>query len=160
MLEHTFSDINIEQIYVRPAYYFSNWIGYLDLVKNYGVLPTFFPPEMKVAMIAPPDVAEFLSDVMICKTKQERIYEIAGSELYSSLDIAKIFGDVLNRNVAVQQVPPEEWESTLIQAGFSKDGAKNLMLMTQAVIDGKTKNETNNPIRFYTDFKKYLLNTI
>jgi hypothetical protein len=31
------------------------------------------------------------------------------------------------------------------------------MLMTQAVIDGKTKNETTNPIHFYTDFKKYLL---
>lgn len=160
MLEHTFSDINIEQIYVRPAYYFSNWLGYLDLVKNYGVLPTFFPSEMKLAMIAPPDVAEFLSKVMICKNKQERIYEIAGPKLYSSMDIAKIFEDVLNRNVAVQQVPPEDWENTLIQAGFSKDGAKNLMLMTQAVIDGKTKNETTNPIRFNTDFKKYLINMI
>lgn len=160
MLEHTFSDINIEQIYVRPAYYFSNWLGYLDIVKNYGILPTFFPPDMKVAMIAPPDVAEFLSDVMICKTKQERIYEITGPKLYSSMDIAKIFGDVLNINVAVQQVPPEEWESTLIQAGFSRDGAKNLMFMTQAVIDGKTKNETTNPISFYTDFKKYLINMI
>jgi len=160
MLEHTFSDINIEQIYIRPAYYFSNWLGYLDLVKNYGILPTFFPPEMKVSMIAPSDVAEFLSDVMICKTTQERIYEIDGPKLYSSLDIAKIFGDILNRNVAVQQVLPEEWESTLIQAGFSKDGAKNLMLMTQAVIDEKTKYETTNPIRFNTDFENYLLNKI
>ncbi|WP_198149899.1 hypothetical protein [Clostridium sp. DMHC 10] len=97
---------------------------------------------------------------MIYKTNQERIYEIAGPKLYSSLDIAKIFGDVLNRNVAGQQVMPEDWESTLIQAGFSKDVAKNLMLMTQAVIDGKTKNKTTNSIRFYTDFKKYLINTI
>lgn len=160
MLEHTFSEINIEQVYVRPGYYFSNWLGYLDLVKDYGILPTFFPPEMKVSMIAPPDVAEFLSDVMICKTSQKRIYEITGPQLYSSLDIAKIFGDVLNRNVEVQQVLPKEWENTLIQAGFSKDGAKNLMLMTQAVIDGKTKNVTTNPIHFHTDFKKYLINNL
>jgi uncharacterized protein YbjT (DUF2867 family) len=160
MLEHAFSDINIEQIYVRPAYYFSNWLGYLDLVKNYGILPTFFPPEMQVSMIAPSDVAEFLSDVMICKNIQERIYQIAGPKLYSSLDIAKIFGNVLSRDVAVQQVMPEEWKNTLLQAGFSKDGAKNLMLMTQAVIDGKTKNETTNSICFHTDFKKYLINMI
>lgn len=160
MLEHAFSDINIEQIYVRPAYYFSNWLGYLDLVKNDGVLPTFFPPEMKVAMVAPPDVAEFLSDVMISNTRQERIYEIDGPKLYSSLDIAIIFGDIFNRDVAVQQVLPEEWKSTLIQAGFSTDGAKNLMLMTQAVIDGKTKFETANPIRLHTDFNKYLMNII
>lgn len=160
MLEHAFSDLEIEQVFVRPSYYYSNWLGYLELVKEYGILPTFFPPEMKVPMVAPPDVAEFLSEVITCKTPQERIYEITGPHAYSSLDIAKIFGEVLNRSVILQQVLPEEWESTLIQAGFSKDGAKNLVLMTKAVIDGKTKNETANPIHFSTDFKSYLKNII
>lgn len=160
MLEHSFSDLEIKQVFVRPAYYFSNWLGYMELVKEYGILPTFFPPELKLPMIAPPDVAGFLSDVITCKTPQERIYEITGPQGYSSLDIAKIFGDVLGKNVTLQQVLPEEWESTLIQAGFSKDGAENIMLMTKAVIDGKTKNETTNPIRFSTDFKSYLKNVM
>lgn len=160
MLEHAFSDLEIEQVFVRPSYYFSNWLGYLELVKEHGILPTFFPPEMKVPMIAPPDVAEFLSEIIVCKIPKERVYEITGPHAYSSLDIAKIFGEVLNRNVILQQVLPEEWESTLIQAGFSKDGAKNLALMTKAVIEGKTKNETANPIRFSTDFKTYLKNSI
>lgn len=156
MLEHAFSDLEIEQVFVRPSYYFSNWLGYLELVKEYGILPTFFPPEMKVPMIAPSDVAKFLSEVIICKIPKERIYEITGPNAYSSLDIAKIFGEVLNRNVILQQVLPEEWESTLIQAGFSKDGAKNLALMTKAVIEGKTKNEISNPVYFSTDFESYL----
>lgn len=160
MLENAFSDLEIEQVFVRPAYYFSNWLGYLELVKEYEILPTFFPPEMELPMIAPSDVAGFLSDVITCKTPQVRVYEISGPRDYSSLDIAKIFGDVLSKNVTLQQVLPEEWENTLIQAGFSKDGAKNLMLMTKAVIDGKTKNETTNQIRFSTDFKSYLKNAI
>ncbi|WP_292374352.1 NmrA family NAD(P)-binding protein [Methanosarcina sp. UBA411] len=160
ILEHAFSDLEIEQVFVRPSYYFSNWLGYLELVKEHGILPTFFPPEMKVPMIAPSDVAEFLSEVIVCKTSEERIYEITGSHAYSSLDIAKIFGEVLNRNVILQQVLPEEWESTLIQAGFSKDGAKNLALMTKAVIEGKTKNEISNPVYFSTDFESYLINVI
>ncbi len=160
MLEHAFSDLEIEQVFVRPSYYFSNWLGYLELVKEHGILPTFFPPEMKVPMIAPSDVAEFLSEVIVCKIPKERIYEITGSHAYSSLDIAKIFGEVLNRNVILQQVLPEEWESTLIQAGFSKDGAKNLALMTKAVIEGKTKNEISNPVYFSTDFESYLKNFI
>lgn len=159
-LEHAFSDLEIEQVFVRPAYYFSNWLGYLELVKEYGILPTFFPPEMKLPMIAPSDVAGFLSDVITCKTPQERVYEISGPRDYSSLDIAKIFGDVLNKNVTLQQVLPEEWENTLIKAGFSKNGAKNLMLMTKAVIDGKTKSETNNRICFSTDFESYLKNAV
>ncbi len=160
MLEHAFSDLEIEQVFVRPSYYFSNWLGYLELVKEHGILPTFFPPEMKVPMIAPPDVAEFLSEIIVCKIPKERVYEITGPHAYSSLDIAKIFGEVLNRNVILQQVLPEEWESTLIQAGFSKDGAKNLALMTKAVIEGKTKNEASNPVSFSTDFKSYLKNFI
>lgn len=160
MLEHAFSDLEIEQVFVRPAYYFSNWLGYLELVREYGILPTFFPPELELPMIAPPDVAGFLSDVMTCKTQQERIYEISGPHDYSSSDIAKIFGDVLNKNLTLQQVLPEEWENTLIQAGFSKDGARNLMLMTKAVIDGKTKNETTNRLRFSTNFKNYLQSVI
>ncbi len=160
MLEHAFSDLEIEQVFVRPSYYFSNWLGYLELVKEHGILPTFFPPEMELPMIAPPDVAKFLSDVMICKTPKGRTYEITGSKAYTSLDIAKIFEEVLNRSVALQQVLPDEWESTLIQAGFSKDGAKNLALMTKAVIEGKTKNETSNPVYFSTDFESYLKNFI
>jgi uncharacterized protein YbjT (DUF2867 family) len=156
MLEHAFSGLEIEQIFVRPAYYFSNWLGYLDLVKEYGILPTFFPPEMELPMIAPPDVAKFLAEVIICEDPQERIYEIMGPRAYSSLDIANIFGEVLNRDVTVQQILPEEWENTLKQAGFSKDAANNLILMTKAVIDDKTKNATSNPVRFSTDFTTYL----
>ncbi len=128
MLEHAFSDLEIEQIFIRPTYYFSNWLGYLELVKEHGILPTFFPPEMELPMIAPSDVAKFLSKVMFCETQQEKMYEITGPHSYSSSDIAKIFEDVLNRDVTLQQLLPEEWESTLIQAGFSTDGAKNLYL--------------------------------
>ncbi|MGB9941066.1 NmrA family NAD(P)-binding protein [Methanosarcina sp.] len=160
ILEHAFFDLEIEQTFVRPAYYFSNWLGYLELVKEHGILPTFFPPEMELPMIAPPDVAKFLADVMICKNPQERIYEIMGPRAYSSLDIANIFREVLNRNVTLQQILPEEWESTLLQAGFSKDAADNLILMTKAVIEGKTKNDALNPIRFSTDFKTYLKNFV
>jgi uncharacterized protein YbjT (DUF2867 family) len=160
MLEHAFSALEVEQTFVRPAYYFSNWIGYSELVKEHGILPTFFPTELKLPMIAPSDVAEFLADLMLGKTPPERIYEITGPYAYSSSEIAQIFEDVLNRSITVQQVFPEEWESTLMQAGFSKDGAQNLILMTKAVIDGKTTNEKANPIRCATDFKTYLENTI
>lgn len=156
MLEHAFSGSGIGQVFVRPAYYYSNWLGYLELVREYGVLPTFFPPEMKLPMIDPSDVAGFLADVLVSGARGERVYEITGPHEYSSSDIARIFGKVLKRDVCVQQVPPAEWESTLIQAGFSRDGAKNLALMTQAVIDGKTRYETARPVRFATDFEAYL----
>ncbi|WP_454055050.1 NmrA family NAD(P)-binding protein [Clostridium sp. Marseille-Q7071] len=160
LLEHAFSGLNIEQIFVRPAYYYSNWIGYLELIMAEGILPTFFPLEMKLPMISPIDVAEFLADVMIRETPQERIYEVCGPQDYSSLDIVRIFEKVLNKNVTLQQILPDEWESTLEQAGFTSDGAKNFMLMTKAVIDGRTKGDTPNPVRLLMNFQRFLEKTV
>ncbi|EXG83701.1 putative nucleoside-diphosphate sugar epimerase [Clostridium sp. ASBs410] len=160
LLEHAFSGLSIEQIFVRPAYYYSNWIGYLELIMAQGILPTFFPLEMKLPMVSPIDVAEFLADVMIRETPQERIYEVCGPQDYSSLDIVRIFEKVLNKNVTLQQIFPDEWESTLEQAGFTSDGAKNFMLMTKAVIDGRTKSDTPNLVRLLMNFQRFLEQTV
>lgn len=158
-LEHAFADLNIEQIFIRPAYYYSNWLCYIELIKQHGILPTLFPPALEVSMVAPPDVAQFIADVMTSKKPQAKIYEVTGPA-YSSLDIAKLFETVLGREVHVQQILPADWEKSLLQAGFSKDGAKNLSLMTKAVIDGKTNHETANLVICPTDFNQYLQNRI
>lgn len=160
LLEHAFDGLNMEQVFVRPAYYYSNWIGNLELIRTQGILPTFFPLEMKLSMISPIDVAEFLADVMIQEAPQERIYEVCGPCDYSSLDIAGIFGKVLNKNVTLQQILPDEWKHTLEQAGLTADGINNLMLMTKAVIDGKTNNDTPNPVRLFMDFQTFLERTV
>lgn len=160
LLENAFSDMDIEQIFVRPAYYFSNWVGYIDLVKEHGILPTFFPVNMELPMIAPQDVGKFLAEVMSRQEPQEKVYELSGPEAYNSLEIAKIFEEVINRDVTLQQILPADWENTFLQVGFSKDGAENLMQMTQSVMDGKTQSETNHPIALSMDFKRYLKNTL
>jgi uncharacterized protein YbjT (DUF2867 family) len=154
-LEHAFDGLMTEKVFVRPAYYFSNWLGYLDLVREHGILPTFFPPDMELPMVAPPDVASFLADVIQSDTKPDRTMEIIGPRSYSSLDIAAVFGEVLGRDVTVQQVQPEDWENTLREAGFSEDGARNLADMTRAVVEGKTALESD-PVVLPTDFRTYL----
>jgi uncharacterized protein YbjT (DUF2867 family) len=141
MIEHAFADLNIEQVFVRPAYYYSNWMGYVDIVKNDGILPTFFPPELKISMIAPCDVAGFIADIIAGRLEYRRIFEIAGPEPYSSFDVAEAFGRVLNKAVTPVQIPRNEWQRALEQAGFSPSGTENLALMTDAVITGKTSAE-------------------
>lgn len=160
LLEHAFLGSDIKQIFVRPAYYYSNWTGYLELILTQGALTTFFPPEMKLPMVSPMDVAEFLSEVMVQEEPQERIHEICGPHEYSSFDIARIFGIALHKDVTVQPILPDEWESTLAQIGFTEDGVKNIMRMTQAVIDGKTKSETPKPVHLSMSFQTYLEQTL
>lgn len=143
MLEHAFNDMPVEQTFIRPAYYFSNWLGYWDTAKNYGVLPTFFPVDFKVQMIAPSDVATFAAQLMTTDKPYKPFYEI-GEKWYSPSEVAFVLGHKLQRKVEAQQILREQWEATLLQVGFSTDAANNLIKMTEAVLDGRTRSE--NPL--------------
>lgn len=51
-------------------------------------------------------------------------------------------------------------ENTLNQARFTADGIANLIQMTKAVIEGKTKAERDEAISLHMDFKTYLKQNI
>ncbi len=158
LLEHTFADSDLQQIFVRPAYYYSNWLDALDPVKESGVLPTFFSPQQKIPMVSPMDIAAFLAEKLVQPIDNNPIYEAEGPEWYSSADIAKIFEQVLGRKVTAEQVPKEKWYDTMKEFGLSDDAVKNFMQMTQTIVDGKTNPEREGtiPASLPTTFKQYL----
>lgn len=162
MLEHAFDDLPIEKIFVRPSYYFSNWLEYADTVKKDGILPTFFPPGLSLPMISPMDVAEIIADLMAENKNRESqtIYELEGPTWYNSTEVADTFSEVFNIKVATKQIDRSEWENALKPLGFSKDGLKNFIEMTDAVISGKAVPEKNNTvmIKGRTGLREYLNN--
>lgn len=145
MLEHAFKEMPVEQTFIRPAYYFSNWLGYWDTARDYGVLPTFFPVDFKVQMIAPSDVAAFAAQLMTTDKPYKPFYEI-GEKWYSPAEVASVLGHRLQRKVEAQQILREQWEDTLLQVGFSADAAGNLIKMTEAVLDGRTRSENPSEV--------------
>lgn len=163
MLEQAFNDVDIEKIFVRPSYFYSNWLGYIDLIKEHGILPTFFPANFEIEMHSPIDVAKFVSQ---CIMKQENkagttIYELVGSKKYSSKDIADIFSRKLSRTVKLQVISKEDKIPTLMSVGFTESTAKNMSDMTQAVIDKLTLPEfEDRVIKLTTSFDDYLENIL
>lgn len=154
LLEETLRSLELETYIVRPAYYYSNWMIYLDTARNDGILPTFFPTDLAIPMIAPNDVAAFIADVME-KGMEHQTAEITGPDLYTPSDIARFMSDALGRDVTAMQIPRNEWLPGLLQAGFSHSSAEYLLNMTQAVIDGRT-GFTMPPIHTGTIFAEYL----
>ncbi|WP_294080339.1 NmrA family NAD(P)-binding protein [Proteiniphilum sp. UBA5384] len=158
MLEQSFSDMEIEKIFVRPSYYYSNWLGYLDLMKNAGILPTFFPADLKVEMHSPLDVAKFITKCILNdkQSNETTIYELGG-EKYSTNDIANSFSKKLNKEITVQVVPIEDRIQTLMSVGFTHNTAQNMSDMTQAVIDNVSHFEFEDKvIKLPTTFDDYL----
>ncbi|MBQ4821864.1 NAD(P)H-binding protein [Aquimarina sp. MMG016] len=159
ILEQGFNELNIEKIIVRPSYYFSNWLGYYDTVEQYGVLPTFFPGDLKISMHSPIDLADFLANIIAKpdQTGTTKVYELVGQEKYNSQDIAKAFSTILRKDVFAQSIPSHKWKETLMSVGFTENTANNLIDMTQTVIDGRTIPEfPNETIELNTTIESYL----
>ncbi|MBX2923809.1 MAG: NAD(P)H-binding protein [Chitinophagaceae bacterium] len=158
ILEQYLDDLEIEKIFIRPSYYFSNWSGYLETVEQYGVLPTFFPEDLKIEMHSPIDLAKFIAKIMtgISSSEKKKIYELTGQQKYSSLDVANTFSKSFNKDIIVQSIPQDKWKETLMSAGFTENTATNLSDMTQAVIDNKiVPQRPNEAIKLPTTLDQY-----
>lgn len=159
LLEKSFDNFNIEKIFVRPSYYFSNWLGYLSTIEQFGILPTFFPEELTIEMLSPLDLAYFIAEIIAKPIEQTttNVYELVGPKTYNSIDISRAFSSVLNKEVFLQSIPRVKWKETLLSVGFTSNSADNLIDMTQAVVDGFTIPEfPSKTISLKTTIDDYL----
>lgn len=160
MLENKFADLNIRQVFVRPAYYYSNWMMSLDMVRESGMLPAFYPASLKFHMISPFDVAGYVADLIESGINQTGITEITGPVKYSPNDIAQCMGAFLNKEVQTYEIPEDEWAGIMKDIGFSDDATRNFIDMARLVASGKAEPEGKgqNPVLMGTTFEAYLQN--
>lgn len=158
MLERAFNGAPMRKLFVRPAYYYKNWALYLPVMKETGKLPSFFPPDMPIAMVSPDDVAAFAAELLTGEQEQDAVYEIQAANAYTPWEVAAAFTRVLGKNIEVQQVPKEGWAAALKATGFSENAIEHFVAMTAAVIDGKTKASTEGviPVTAKTSLEDYV----
>jgi uncharacterized protein YbjT (DUF2867 family) len=158
ILEEGFRDLPIETTFIRPSYYYSNWLAYVDTVRQYNILPTFIPEELTLDMNAPEDVANFISRVITgqVSTGRQEIFELTGPLKYSSSDVAKTLSKILGKEVQTQPIPKEIWFETLLSAGFTESAAYSLIDMTQVVVNGKAlPKRPAHAIQLSTELQEY-----
>lgn len=156
-LEHAFEGLSVETVFIRPAYYYSNWLAYADVAKEYGILPTFFESQQKISMVSPQDVARFAASVMMDSQFSTKVIELVGPRKYSAQDVARIYGKCFDREVTPNLIPRGEWVQTLIQAGFSNNAAMNMAAMTATLTDEKDHPKSGvTPVVLTTRLDDYI----
>ena len=155
MLEHEFSSLPINQVFVRPSYFYSNWIMSADMAKESGVLPSFYSTDLKMEMNSPTDVAEFIANKITEGINKSELIELVGPEQYSANDVAAVMTKFFDREVKAQEIPREQWDDTLKGFGFSDDARKNFIKMTELVAEGKAKLEGKNPVSLKSTLSDY-----
>ncbi|MCK1667718.1 NAD(P)H-binding protein [Bradyrhizobium sp. 153] len=119
----------------RGAYYMSNWDSLLDTVRRTGKLPTMFPADLPIPMVAPQDLGRFAADRLLSDTDDAGVRYVEGPKRYSTADVARAFSEALGRPIGVEVKPRAEWYHGFLQLGFSEAAALSYTRMTELSLD-------------------------
>ena len=120
---------------LRAAYYMSNWDDLLDAARQ-GALPTMYPADLKIPMVAPADLGAAAARLFQENTDRTALHYVEGPARYSSNDVAAAFGRALGKAVQVEVTPRENWEEAYRKLGFSDAAAVAYARMTAVSVDG------------------------
>jgi uncharacterized protein YbjT (DUF2867 family) len=141
----------------RGAYYMSNWADMLDTVRHRGKLPSFFPEDVAIPMVAPGDLGEAAARRLLEPADQTDTWYVEGPRRYTPRDVADAFAHALGRPVDVEVVPRHAWEQTFRQLGFSPAAARSYVCMTGTVLDEQDR-WPDEPVRGSTTLDDYIRN--
>ena len=119
----------------RGAYYFSN-LAMLVEPANEGVLPTGFPEDFVLPMVAASDLGAAAAERLQSGVEDVGIAYVEGPERYSFGDVARSFSRALGREVKVVTTPREGLAGSYREIGFSEASAASFARMTEATLDG------------------------
>lgn len=119
----------------RGAYYMTNWLGFADAVRQSGTLPSMFPANLEIPMVAPADLGRAAAERLLAPVDDADIRCIEGPARYTPQEVADAFAAALGREVNVEVAPREQWETIYRGVGFSDEAAQAYAKMTAVTLD-------------------------
>jgi uncharacterized protein YbjT (DUF2867 family) len=139
----------------RGVYYMSNWTEMLDTVRHRGKLPSFFPEDLVIPMVAPDDLGEVAARRLLEPADRTDTIDVEGPRRYTPRDVADAFAHALGRPVDVEVIPRHAWEQTYRQLGFSPEAARSYACMTGTVLD-EQDGWPDDPVRGPTTLEDFI----
>ncbi|MGE8634608.1 MAG: NAD(P)H-binding protein [Achromobacter piechaudii] len=139
----------------RAAYYMSNWDGLLETVRTTGVLPSLFPADLAIPMVAPKDLGEVAADRLMSAPDDQGVRYVEGPRRYTPSDVARAFAQALDQPVEVHVVPRTQWRQAFVRQGFSETAAASYARMTEVSVDGGF-DLSDTPLRGSTTLEAYI----
>lgn len=140
---------------IRAAYYMSNWDAALPAAKEQGQVPTLYPLDFQLPMVAPADIAQLAARLLTASTLQPGPQYMEGPSTYSPADVAQAFAAALRRPVIARETPRPQWLAALRTMGFSEPAADSFARMTALTLDGQGPRP-EHPVRGTTTLWHYI----
>jgi len=139
----------------RGAYYMSNWSGMRDVVRDSGKLPSFFPTNLSLPMVAPDDLGQAAAARLIEPPGEFSITHVEGPRRYTAQDVADAFSEVFGKEIGIDVIPRDALKDTFKAFGFSDSAADSYACMTAAVVEGRTSGPIS-PERGRTTLQSFI----
>lgn len=120
--------------FIRAGYFVENVAGSLGGLAH-GVLPTFFPADLKIDMIATRDIGRVAARALIEGGVGRQLIELGGPGV-SFEDVADAIGEVTGQRPQVVSNPVDSMSATLQGYGLPAPVADLYQEMTRAIIAG------------------------
>ena len=127
---------------LRPGYFFENHLAQLPVVKTEGVIAEALDPEVPIPMIAAGDIGARAAEALAKRDFQDgTVQELLGPRDLTMNEVARILGASIGKpDLPYVQLPYEEYEKVLVQAGISPQAARLFSEMAQALNEGRVRS--------------------
>lgn len=130
IMEEGLRALPVPMALLRPAWFMENSAWDVAAARS-GHLPSYLQPlDHPIPMIATADIGVVVADLLQQTWTGTRIVELEAARRYSANDIGRAFAETIGRQVQVEAVPRETWETT-----FRSQGMKHPMPRMR-MIDG------------------------
>jgi uncharacterized protein YbjT (DUF2867 family) len=114
---------------LQPAAYMQNVLAHWDQIVEQGVYSVPYAVETRLGMVDLEDVAEAAAAVLTEPGHAGAVYELAGTEVLSQVEVATILGQQLGRPVRAEAVSLETWERRARESGLGDYQVEALLKM-------------------------------
>lgn len=135
VLEGALKKTNTKWTFLRAGSFTENLLMMLPAAQHQGVLPNFFPPDHKLAMIATRDIAAVAARSLLSPPPASEVVYVLGTHEYSAVDQAAYLSKKLGKEVKLLNLPVSAAAGAMQQGGV---GASLAGLM-QEMYEGATK---------------------
>jgi uncharacterized protein YbjT (DUF2867 family) len=114
---------------LQPAAYMQNVLAYWQSIVERGIYRLPYAVQTRLGMVDLEDVAAAAAIVLAEPGHAGATYELAGAEVLSQVEVARILAQQLAKPVRAQTVPLEEWEGGARASGLGEYQVKALVQM-------------------------------
>ena len=118
--EEVLGDVSCPVTFLRPSFFYENWVAGLESAARDGCLPSFLSPlDRAIPMVGAVDIGAAAAAAMR-DPDAPRLVELTGPRDYSPQDAAAACSEALGRPVTAVEIPEAAWGSVLAGIGFSR----------------------------------------